>query len=105
MPWGPDRNYAHMGQFADGNRSSTRMAREDLPRDSNRWGQPNNGRRRSAQAIRTTEGFQVLLGVDDPADAERIFHALAENGTVQMPVQETFWAVRFGVLIDQFGVP
>jgi uncharacterized glyoxalase superfamily protein PhnB len=38
-------------------------------------------------------------------EAERIFKALAENGTVQMPLQETFWALRFGVLADQFGVP
>jgi PhnB protein len=51
------------------------------------------------------KGFQVLLGMDDPVDAERIFQALAENGTVQMPLQRTFWAVRFGVLVDQFGVP
>ncbi len=51
------------------------------------------------------KGFEVLLGIDDPADAERIFHALAENGTVQMPLQKTFWAVRFGVLVDQFGIP
>jgi PhnB protein len=50
-------------------------------------------------------GFQVLLSIDDPVDAERIFQALAENGTVQMPLQSTFWAVRFGVLVDQFGVP
>ena len=51
------------------------------------------------------KGFSVLLGIDDPVDAERIFHALAENGTVQMPIQKTFWAVRFGVLVDQFGTP
>lgn len=50
-------------------------------------------------------GFQVLLGIDDPVDAERIFQALADNGTVQMPMQKTFWASRFGVLMDQFGVP
>ena len=37
------------------------------------------------------KGFTVLLGIDDPVDAERIFHALAENGTVQMPLQKTFW--------------
>src|SRR5260370_5104514 len=42
------------------------------------------------------KGFSVLLGIDDPVDAERIFHALAENGTVQMPLQKTFWSVRFG---------
>src|SRR3989442_10930918 len=34
------------------------------------------------------KGFAVLLGIDDPMDAERIFHALAENGTVQMPLQK-----------------
>ena len=51
------------------------------------------------------KGFSVTLGVDDPADAERIFHALAENGTVRMPIQQTFWAARFGMLMDQFGIP
>src|SRR5512143_2488993 len=42
------------------------------------------------------QGFSVSLSVDDPAEAERIFHTLAEHGTVRMPIQETFWAVRFG---------
>jgi PhnB protein len=51
------------------------------------------------------KGFAVLLGVDNPVDAERIFYALAENGTVQMPLQKTFWADRFGLLVDQFGTP
>ena len=51
------------------------------------------------------KGFAVLLGIDDPVDAERIFHGLAENGTVQMPLQKTFWSVRFGGLVDQFGIP
>jgi len=50
-------------------------------------------------------GFFALLEVEDPTDAERIFHSLSENGTVQMPIQETFWASRFGVLVDQFGIP
>ena len=51
------------------------------------------------------KGFCVSLGIDDPTEAERIFKALAENGTVQMPLQQTFWAVRFGMLVDQFGIP
>ena len=51
------------------------------------------------------KGFSVTLGIDDPKDAERIFHALAESGTVRMPIQETFWAVRFGMLVDRFGTP
>ncbi|MGH9339795.1 MAG: VOC family protein [Acidobacteriota bacterium] len=52
-----------------------------------------------------TKGFSVSLGIDDAGDAERIFHALAENGTVRMPIQKTFWAARFGMLVDQFGIP
>ncbi len=52
-----------------------------------------------------TKGFHVSIGVDDPARAERIFSALAESGTVQMPIQETFWAVRFGMVVDRFGTP
>ena len=51
------------------------------------------------------KGFSVSLGIDDPADAERIFHALADKGTVQMPIQKTFWALKFGTLVDQFGIP
>jgi PhnB protein len=52
-----------------------------------------------------TKGISVSLNIDKPADAERIFNALAEKGAVQMPIQETFWAERFGMLTDQFGVP
>jgi PhnB protein len=51
------------------------------------------------------KGFSVSLQIDEPADAERIFHALAENGIVQLPIQQTFWAERFGMLVDQFGIP
>jgi PhnB protein len=50
------------------------------------------------------QGFSLLLDIDDSVDAERIFHALAENGTVRMPIQQTFWAARFGVVLDQFGI-
>ena len=51
------------------------------------------------------QGFSVSVSVTDPADADRIFQALAENGTVRMPIQETFWAHRFGMLADKFGIP
>ncbi len=50
-------------------------------------------------------GFNVAIQVDTPAEAERIFAALSEGGTVQMPIEETFWATRFGMLIDRFGTP
>ncbi len=51
------------------------------------------------------KGFEVVLQMDDPVAAERVFQALAEKGTIAMPLQETFWASRFGVLVDQFGIP
>jgi PhnB protein len=51
------------------------------------------------------KGFSVHFGVDKPAEAERIFQALSEKGTVRMPLQKTFWASRFGMLTDQFGTP
>jgi PhnB protein len=51
------------------------------------------------------KAMSVCLNIDKAEDAERIFHALAENGTVRMPIQETFWATRFGMLVDRFGTP
>jgi PhnB protein len=51
------------------------------------------------------QGFSVSLNVDAAAEAERIFHALAENGKVSMPIQKTFWAERFAMFVDQFGIP
>lgn len=51
------------------------------------------------------QGFAVTLSPKDPAEAERIFVGLSESGTVTMPMQGTFWAARFGMLVDQFGIP
>ena len=51
------------------------------------------------------KGFNVNISVTDPGQADRLFAALSESGTVTMPIQETFWATRFGMLVDQFGTP
>lgn len=51
------------------------------------------------------KGFAVTLQSGDPAEAERVFAALAEGGTVGMPLEETFWAARFGMVVDRFGTP
>jgi PhnB protein len=53
----------------------------------------------------TPQGFSVSIQVDDAARAEQIFQALAEGGKIQMPLEETFWAKRFGMAIDKFGTP
>lgn len=51
------------------------------------------------------QGLYVSLSVTDPAEAERIFNALADKGTIQMAFEKTFWAERFGMLVDRFGTP
>jgi PhnB protein len=51
------------------------------------------------------QGFYVMLDVAEPSEADRVFNALAENGAVQMPIQETFWASRYGAVVDRFGIP
>ena len=57
------------------------------------------------QFFQRMQGFSVTLVIDTPAGAERVFNALAEGGEVRMAIQETFWAQRFGMLVDRFGTP
>ena len=54
---------------------------------------------------RQPQGFSVLVDIEDVEKARRIFTALAEGGSVAMPMQETFWSPAFGVLTDRFGIP
>ncbi len=51
------------------------------------------------------QGLQVNINVADPAEAERLFHALSEGGHVAMPIAETFWALRFAMFTDRFEIP
>jgi PhnB protein len=59
----------------------------------------------TSDCYKKPQGFSVSIQLEDPAEADRIFQALSEGGSVIMPIQETFWALRFGMLTDQFGVP
>jgi PhnB protein len=51
------------------------------------------------------QGFSLSLQIKNTTEAERIFQFLAKDGTVVMPLQKTFWAARFGMLVDRFGIP
>jgi PhnB protein len=51
------------------------------------------------------QGFSVSIGIDDPAEAERIYKGLSEKGEIWMALQETFWAQRFGMFVDRYGTP
>jgi PhnB protein len=50
------------------------------------------------------DGFSLSITVADAAEAERVFAALGEGGLVTMPLEKTFWAPKYGMLQDRFGV-
>jgi PhnB protein len=51
------------------------------------------------------KGFSLSLQIKNTAEAERIFHELARDGRVVMSLEQTFWAARFGMVVDRFGIP
>ena len=53
---------------------------------------------------RPFQGFSLSLGVKTAAEADQLFAALVDQGTVIMPLGKTFWSPRFGMLSDRFGV-
>jgi PhnB protein len=50
------------------------------------------------------KGFSLSLEITSMTEAERIFHELSQGGKVVVPLEKTFWAERFGVLVDRFGI-
>lgn len=50
------------------------------------------------------QGCAVAISADDAAHAEHMFAALCEGGQITMPLEETSWALRFGMLTDRFGI-
>jgi len=50
------------------------------------------------------EGFSLSIGARDPAEADRLFAALADGGEVRMPLAKTFFSPKFGMVADKFGV-
>ena|SRR5688572_6142956 len=50
------------------------------------------------------QGFSLSVTAADDADADRLFAAISNGGQVQMPLAKTFFASRFGMAADRFGV-
>ena len=48
--------------------------------------------------------ISLALGTNDVSKAEKTFDAMSDGATIVMPMQETFWAERFGMLTDKFGI-
>ena len=51
------------------------------------------------------QGFSISLNLKDAAEADRIYRALSVNGNIVMAIQQTFWAKRFAMFTDSFGIP
>jgi PhnB protein len=56
-------------------------------------------------SYRRPTGFTLCLSADDETEAERFFGELADGGTVHMALQATFFAARYGEVVDRFGIP
>jgi PhnB protein len=50
-------------------------------------------------------GYSVMMSLDTAEEAERVFAELSDGGKVTMPMGESFWAARFGMVVDRFGTP
>jgi len=48
--------------------------------------------------------ISLCLSIDDVAEAQRVFDALAQGGNVEMPFQDMFWGAKFGMLTDKYGI-
>ncbi len=52
-----------------------------------------------------SQGFSVTLSVDTPQEAERVYSGLSDGGEVHMALDKTFFAQKFGMFSDKFGIP
>ncbi|MES2776618.1 MAG: glyoxalase/bleomycin resistance/extradiol dioxygenase family protein [Bacteroidota bacterium] len=51
-----------------------------------------------------TGNVQLSMEIVDAAQIETVFNAMAEGGTITMPLQDQFWGAKFGMLTDKFGI-
>lgn len=55
-------------------------------------------------ALNVGNNIHIMLEAESAEEADRVFTALAEGGTVEMPLSQTEWAEKYGVLRDRFGI-
>ena len=67
-------------------------------------GQELNGADVAPDRYEEPKGFSLAIQLKSTAEAERIFEELSKDGTVVLPLAQTFWAARFGMVVDRFGI-
>ncbi len=56
------------------------------------------------QPVNPGSNLSLSLNFTSVADIDKTFGLLSEGATITMPLQDTFWGARFGMLTDQFGI-
>ena len=56
------------------------------------------------QSVQPGSNFSLCLSADSEAEAHRLFTALANGGSITMPLEKAFWGALFGLLTDKFGI-
>lgn len=56
------------------------------------------------KTVSTDGNIQLSVEVENEGEIDSVFNNMAEGGTITMPLQDTFWGARFGMLKDKFGV-
>jgi PhnB protein len=57
-----------------------------------------------SQPVAFGSNISMSVNVEDEKSMEQIFNKLADQGRITMPLEDTFWGARFGMLIDKFGI-
>ena len=57
-----------------------------------------------AANLKPGNNFSISVNTDNAEEAQRIFNALADGGSITMPLAKTFWEAYFGMLTDKFGI-
>ncbi len=56
------------------------------------------------QAVNTGNNISLSIGLDDLKKTDEYFNRLSEGGKITMPLDDTFWGARFGMLLDKYGI-
>ena len=58
----------------------------------------------SMEPLTMGNNFYLTVDAESTEEAERLFNGLADGGRVEMPLERTSWAEKYGICVDRFGV-
>jgi PhnB protein len=55
-------------------------------------------------SLREGNNFHICIQAGNEKEADKLFGALSKDGTIEMPMNKTFWGAYFGMCVDKFGI-